>query len=136
MSALAPGARLAGIDYSPDCVAVSAENNPKADIVLADVSDMPFEDGEFDLVTAIETVYFWREAEKAFGEIRRVLKEAGTFACICEADGPGRFGPDAAIYDMVMYTPSQLEKLMTEAGFREVRSVLKGDGYMIVTGKK
>jgi ubiquinone/menaquinone biosynthesis C-methylase UbiE len=46
------------------------------------VSQIPWEDGAFDLVTAFETVYFWPDFEGGLKEVRRVLKPGGTlFIC-------------------------------------------------------
>ena len=136
MEKLAPDAGLYGIDYSDDCVEVAKENCPNADIILADVSDIPFSDDSFSLITAIETVYFWKEPEKAFKEILRVLEDDGTFAAIFEVDGPGRVGPEAYMYDMTIYSPTQLKDLMKKSGFREVEAHVKGNGYMLAIGKK
>lgn len=36
-----------------------------------DVTKLPFEKNTYDLVTGVETVYFWPEVEKAFREILR-----------------------------------------------------------------
>ena len=38
---------------------------------------MPFVDGSFDLVTAMETYFFWPDLDKAIGEICRVTSVGG-----------------------------------------------------------
>ena len=45
--------------------------------MLASVSDLPFSDNSFDIVTAIETYYFWPDKLKNLKEIYRVLKKDG-----------------------------------------------------------
>jgi len=43
-----------------------------------------FRDNFFDLVTAIETYYFWSSLPDAFKEIQRILKADGNFLMINE----------------------------------------------------
>ncbi len=37
-------------------------------------AELPYEDGKFDLVTAVETVYFWPNLPSCLQEVHRVLK--------------------------------------------------------------
>ena len=46
---------------------------------------MPFPDGVFDLVTAVETHYFWPDMAADMREVFRVLKPGGGFILIAEA---------------------------------------------------
>jgi SAM-dependent methyltransferase len=74
---LADQGRIYGVDYSKPAVAVSRALNRagieagRVDIRLATVSSLPFEDCEFDLVTAVETHYYWPNRTGALLEIRR-----------------------------------------------------------------
>ncbi len=88
-----PESRIDGIDYSGESVALSRELNQKdlgtrVEIKEGSVDSLPYADGTFDLVTAVETVYFWKNPGKAFSEIARVLKQGGTFAILSEASDP------------------------------------------------
>lgn len=66
LSSRVPDGKVYGIDYSEASVAVARETNRGAiergqvDIQLGTVSQLPFADGTFDVVTAIETHYYWR----------------------------------------------------------------------------
>lgn len=80
-----PKAKSYGVDYSATSVKKSKLFNKelvdsgKVEIYEANVINMPFEDNMFDVITAFETVYFWPNLEKAFNEVKRILKPCGKF---------------------------------------------------------
>jgi ubiquinone/menaquinone biosynthesis C-methylase UbiE len=65
LAALAPEGRVCGVDYSAGSVAASRAKNARliaagrVEVREAPVSHLPYPDREFDLVTAIETHYYW-----------------------------------------------------------------------------
>ena len=79
------GAKIYGIDISEDMRAEASRRNraavEKGDVKLTvgDCCDLPFEDRAFDVVTSVNTIYFWGDTLKGLSEIRRVLKEGGVF---------------------------------------------------------
>ena len=79
----APEGRVCGIDYSAESVGVSRKENAariaegRVEIEQASVSKLPFPDDRFDLVTAVETQYYWPDPVGDMREIRRVLKPGG-----------------------------------------------------------
>lgn len=81
-----------GVDYSPVSLEVARELNARVvaegrcHLDQADVHDLPYDDGMFDIVTAFETTYFWGDLDDAFAEVGRVLKPGGTFL-ICNENG-------------------------------------------------
>lgn len=91
-------------------------------LVEADVSGLPLEDDSFDLTTAFETVYFWPGPVESFREVRRVLRDGGTFLVVNESDGTN--GADdkwtGIIDDLRIYTEGQLRAYLAEAGFSRV----------------
>ena len=86
LSELAPQAELHGIDYSPQSLGAAARTNRRlmeqGRVFLreADVSDLPYDDGRFDLTVAINSHYFWPDLEAGLGEIMRVLQPRGSVA--------------------------------------------------------
>jgi SAM-dependent methyltransferase len=86
LSELAPQAELHGIDYSPQSLRVAARINRRlmeqGRVFLreADVSDLPYDDGRFELTVAINSHYFWPDLEAGLGEIMRVLLPRGSVA--------------------------------------------------------
>lgn len=117
-----------GIDYSDVSVAKSKEVNAEAiknnrcEIHQCDVRSLPFESGSFNVVTAFETVYFWKEIDKAFEEIYRVLRNGGTFAVTNESTGTDetsvRFSK--IIDGMNLYTGEDIKTLLEKAGFTDI----------------
>jgi ubiquinone/menaquinone biosynthesis C-methylase UbiE len=51
----------------------------------ASVSRLPFADDKFDLVTAIETQYYWPNLQGDMKEIWRVLKPGGRLMVVAES---------------------------------------------------
>lgn len=79
--------RVHGVDISPVSVKKSEAVNKKdlgrrCEIHQGSADALPFPDGSLDLVTAFETVYFWKNLPVCFREVKRVLKPGGQFAVI------------------------------------------------------
>ena len=90
LAALASQGRVYGVDYSAASVAAASGANAGAiaggrvEIRQASVSSLPFDDNTFDLVTAVETHYYWPDPIADLREILRVLKPGGHLAIIAE----------------------------------------------------
>lgn len=85
-----PQGKVYGIDYSALAVEMAKKENRKAvkagraEILQGSVSALPFPADHFDVVTAVETIYFWPDLPRDFKEIYRILRPGGHFAVICE----------------------------------------------------
>lgn len=85
--------KVYGVDYSIESVKLSREVNRqgiydgKVEVMNGNVQKLPFDDETFDIVTAFETIYFWPDIEKCFGEVKRVLKPGGVFLIGMESNG-------------------------------------------------
>ena len=130
LAALASEGSVDGIDYSAASVAVSRDTNAReiaagrVRIQEGSVAALPFPDGTFDVVTAVETHYYWPDLPANVREIRRVLKPGGTFALIAETY---RGGPFRLLYGIVMpllgaafLSDQEHQDLLTKAGLTEV----------------
>ena len=81
-----PYATLQGADISEESLRMTSEVD--ADLVsdgtlglcLASVDGLPFDDGSFDMVTAMETYFFWPDLGKGLAEISRILSPGGVLA--------------------------------------------------------
>lgn len=123
-------AKIIGMDYSMDCVKWSREYNEeliklgRVEIINGDANKIPFEDNKFNLITAIETVYFWPDLFSSFKEVRRTLNEGGKFLLINEIYKDDKFKErnDKFIQesDMKIFSPEELKQLLIEAGFSSV----------------
>lgn len=129
-----------GLDYSEVSVKESVKRNKKAvlegrcEVIQSDVSDMPIDDENYDLVSAFETVYFWPDIVDTFKEVLRIIKLGGRFMIAQGTDGNH---PDddkwlATIEGMSVYTSSQLERYLLDAGFSSVDCFKKENDYIIV----
>jgi SAM-dependent methyltransferase len=130
LAALAPEGKVYGIDYSAESVAASRRENASAiaegrvEIEQAPVSHLPFPDDRFDLVTAVETQYYWPHPVEDMREIRRVVKPGGRVLLILETYKGGRFGlVKGAVMKVLMskhLTLEQHREIFAAAGFSEI----------------
>lgn len=139
---MAPDSRVDGVDYSETSMEVAGKTladaiGTRTTLVKADVTALPFEDDTYDLVTAIETTYFWKDMPAAFREIRRVLKTGGIFAIIVEGSDPDahRDWPDPD-GDIRIWRAGELIDFLWKTGFGEIQ-VDHGNGdVLMVRGQK
>lgn len=123
-----PEGVVTGLDYSTVSVEKARAVNRAAieagrcSVVQGNVQELPFEDAQFEIVTAFETIYFWKDLAHCFAEIHRVLKSGGVFMITNETSGKtGAHEKWVKIVDgMSVYTGEELEALLTEAGFARV----------------
>ena len=91
LAAIATDGKICGIDYSDASVAAARRTNAGAvpsgrvEILQGSVSQLPFPAATFDLVTAIETHYYWPNLVADLREVRRVLKPGGQVMIVAEA---------------------------------------------------
>ena len=147
LAALAPGGKVIGLDYSATSVAASRDFNAKeieagqVRIELGSVAALPFADSTFDIVTAVETHYYWPDLPANVREILRVLKPGGTCALIAETY---RGGPLHLLYGIVMpllgaafLSDAEHCDLLTQAGFCEVKTHhVSGKNWICTTGRR
>ena len=88
--AAATQGKVYGIDYSEASVAASKRINAawiakgRVEVHHGSVSDLPFPEGMFDLVTAVETHFWWPDLPGDMREVFRVMKPGGTLLIIAE----------------------------------------------------
>jgi SAM-dependent methyltransferase len=66
------GAIVSGCDISESMLAIARERLPGADLRLAELEHLPFEDGQFDAVVAINSLQFAPDHAQAARELLRV----------------------------------------------------------------
>lgn len=68
-----------GIDISEKAVEKSKAKYSRFEYFVADATNLPFSENSFDCVVCSEVIEHIPENEKVFSEVRRVLKNKGTF---------------------------------------------------------
>ena len=76
--------KLVLTDFSEGMLETARKNLGEKDQIeyrVADIQDLPFEDNTFDMVIANSMLYHVPDINKGISEVRRVLKDDGTFYC-------------------------------------------------------
>jgi ubiquinone/menaquinone biosynthesis C-methylase UbiE len=132
-------ARLIATDLNPDMIAVAKSKYSEENIEwqTCDAQDLPFDDDSFDLVVCQFGIMFVPEKQKAFSEVRRVLRKGGMFLFNTwdkiEFNGPvdladkivtSYFEKDPPQFyktPFSMHDSGEIEGLLKKAGFKNVR---------------
>ncbi len=130
---------LYGIDISEDMKRLATKNNPKSaaenrlNLELGDCCHLQYQDGFFDAVTSINTVYFWNDTVKGLSEIRRCLKKNGKFINVVYT----KDWLDSLKYTekgFKKFEPAELVELGRQAGFEDIETIqiVKGKSYAVI----
>lgn len=138
-------ARVYGVDCSDVSVKKAksfnrkAVKNKRAQITQKTVDNLDFDQGFFDMVTAVETVYFWEPFDIALKEIYRVLRVGGKLIIINELtaqdDKPEAYAELKNAVKLNIYTEKELNDTLKAAGFVIEKTTRCGD-WIAVAGVK
>lgn len=122
ISEAAPRGFVSGIDWSPVMVAQAAGRNREAiregrvRLELGDATGgLPFAEASFDKVLSINVAQFWKEPDRVFAEIRRVLRPGGVAAIAVQPRSKG------ATEETARATGNQLAAGLARCGFKGIR---------------
>ncbi len=142
-----PYAMFFGTDISRESLGATAENNrdmmDEAALELheASVEDMPFVDGAFDLVTAMETYFFWPDLRRGMEEVSRVTSAGGVLVIGSEM----RVDPsdddtyrDAALrdYGAKLVSDDEMVGIMDSCGFDVRVFTVPENRWVVFVGSK
>jgi len=149
LAAMATDGKIYGLDFSKDSVAFARRVNreliktERVDIREGPVSQLPFANDMFDVVTAVETHFWWPDLEDDMREVLRVIKPGGRLIIIAEIYGGAqtRVAKMAEKYlpfsGMKLLTIDQHRELLTNTGFEDVEvTVDSGKGWICCVGRK
>ena len=152
-----PKCKTYGIDYSEISIEASKKLNEKyiqkgiVKVQFASVSSLPFPDNMFDVVTGIETSYFWPDFSNNLKEILRVLKLNGILCLINEVykvdkennlvnldeERKNEIEEWIKIEKITLYTPKEYQKFLKDVGYIDIETFeAKNKGWIVIKGKK
>jgi ubiquinone/menaquinone biosynthesis C-methylase UbiE len=148
LASIATRGKVYGVDFSEASVAMARETNQRAiaegrvGIDQASVSRLPFADATFDLVTAVETHYYWPDLPLDVREVMRVLRRRGRFVIVAETYRGRRddwlYRPIMTVVLRAAYlTPAQHRQLLVDAGYADVEVFEeKSQGWICAVGTR
>jgi ubiquinone/menaquinone biosynthesis C-methylase UbiE len=149
LAAIATRGKVYGIDHSKESVAMATRTNQqwidagRVEIREASVSHLPFSAGAFDIVTAVETHFWWPALATDLREVLRVLKPGGRLILIAEVyRGATAFNSKAAEKysektGMALLTIEEHRGHLTDAGYADIHVTTDpGKGWICCIGRK
>lgn len=149
LSARATQGKVCGVDFSGESVAFASRINKqwidtgRVEIREASVSHLPFSENVFDLVTAVETHFWWPDLPSDMREVLRVLKPGGALIIIAEVyKGANTVTAKLAekyalLSGMKLLTANEHRELFTNAGYFDVQVVAEPrKGWICGIGRK
>jgi SAM-dependent methyltransferase len=146
LAEIATDGMVHGIDYAEGSVAASRTHNRRlieagrVAIQKASVSDLPFPDNQFDLVTAVETQYYWPDLLGDMREILRVLKPDARLVVIAETYKGGKYDrlkwPVMWLLRSSHLSVNGHRELFSAAGFTDVEVFEDERGWICGIGRK
>lgn len=137
LCALVGSGKVYGIDYSELCVKKSIKYNHKnvlcgkAEISQASVSQLPFPESGFNLVTAVETYYFWPDKLHDLMEIHRVLRRGGKLLLVFEMlkseENPDRWKAVEERLNIKAVSKDEINEMLLRAGYQNIRLHVRHD---------
>lgn len=141
--------RVYGIDHSEESIATSQKTNAKwiamgrVEVRLGSVSQLPFADAMFDLVTAVETHFWWSNLQEDTREISRVLKTGGKLVLIAEVYKGASSTMSRLIEKhapktgLVLLDVEEHRELFANSGFSQIEIVTQPEkGWICAVGAK
>ena len=149
LAALATEGKVWGIDHSRESVAVATKINQawiatgRVEIAEGSVSQLPFPENVFDLVTAVETHFWWPDLSAGMREILRVLRPGGKALIVAEVYRGAASKMSVLVEKylplsgMKLLTADQHRELLANAGFSPVEIATDSHkGWIACVGSK
>ena len=125
IAAMVSKGRVCGIDHSRDMVNLSRQVNKQlieSGRVVVDhgsVSDLPYSDNMFDVVTAFETIEFWPNLSEDLKEVKRVLKPGGQLLVVNRLPEKEK-GDSKWMEFLQVRTSEEYQKRLTDGGYVDI----------------
>jgi ubiquinone/menaquinone biosynthesis C-methylase UbiE len=149
LAGLAPHANVYGVDHSDASIAASTKTNAalvalgRVQVQTASVSRLPFPDGMFDLVTAVETHFWWPDPPGDMAEVFRLTRPGGQVALIAEVYRGANTAVSRLLEQreartgLLMLSAPEHRALLADAGFADVQVIEeRSKGWICAVGSR
>ncbi|HXY24198.1 MAG TPA: class I SAM-dependent methyltransferase [Candidatus Acidoferrum sp.] len=149
LAAKAAQGKVYGVDYSEESIAASKRTNAlliemrRVEIRHGSVSQLPFSDAMFDLVTGVETHFWWPDLPGDMREVFRVVKPGGKLILIAEVYKGAQTTVSklaekyAPLTGMKMLSVEEHRELFANAGYLDIEVVEeRSKGWICAFGAK
>lgn len=110
-------------------------DSKKADFLLYDGENIPFESDSFDRIFTVNTLYFWKNPAYFLGEIERVLKPTGIFS-ISFGDESYMKNLPFTEFGFTLYSFEKMEQLVADSKLEIVQQKQVEDEIRSKTGEQ
>ena len=141
-----PDSKICGVDISEESVAMTERTNSeiikegRCRISLNSVSDLPFAERTFDLVTAFETYFFWPDLDNDLKKAASLVADGGCFVIVSETYPHPDFKErnDAIIkdYGLNLLDNSVMKKKLEDCGLTVSVSEIEKNNWVVFVGKR
>ncbi len=88
VAAYLPKSKVTAIDLYKKSIDFAKKKNPGIEFLVADARKLPFKNKLFDTVICVEALEHIPDNSKAVAEVKRCLKDKGTFIVLQDTDSP------------------------------------------------
>ncbi len=141
LEAVGEGGEVVGIDFAPEMVkhACLKKYGDNARFLVADVTNLPFEDNSFDWVFCNGALPHFTDIPGALSEMKRVLR-IGRQLVICHASSREEINEKhrsigGPVSDHLLPTATELKAVFEEAGFDAISFEDKSDRFVFTMRK-
>jgi arsenite methyltransferase len=124
---------VAGVDHAEDAVRAARKRFAGARLEVASVEALPFEDGAFDRVLSVHTIYFWPDAAAGARELFRVTAPGGRVV-LAFMRGEEMRKRKVHEHGFAYFEAADVAALLTGAGFAPVR--VEGEGPLLAVAER
>jgi len=132
MSAAVADGFIAGVDHSPTMISFCAGrfrsliHTRKMELKLSSSDALPFPDAAFNKACSVNSIFYWQDAPKVFSEFYRVLRVGGKLVIVFTRRESLQ-GKKFSRHGLRLYTPYEVHRMMSAAGFRDIEEHLLSD---------
>jgi SAM-dependent methyltransferase len=140
---LTPKGFVAGIDHSETMLAAAEKRNHRAvmqervELTLGSATELPYKDGSFDKIFAVNVFHFWPDPTRELSECARVLKPGGQIVLYVVHPASWLKGfAESGVF--VAREPEESDNIFAAAGFTKVEHRMQtfegGKGFVVMGG--